>query len=240
MSEFDFAGTFDEDYLYFYEAMLTPERTAAEVEQIAELLGPRDHVLDCPCGHGRIANALAERGYGVTGIDQSELFLERARADAQARDVDVEYVHGDMRELPWRERFDGLVNWFTSFGYFDDETNRAVLRQFHGALRPGGRLVMETQNPVRLFRILLPSHHFERGEDLTVDIVRPDFETWRLRTDRIIVRDGKVRRTHFTVRIYSYPELRDELIRAGFTNVRPGVEPNLDNRLLVVADRPPA
>ena len=130
MSEFDFEGVFDEDYLYFYEEMLTPERTAAEVEQIVELLGPRDDVLDCPCGHGRIANALAERGYGVTGIDQSELFLERARADAQARGVDVEYVHGDMRELPWRERFDALVNWFTSFGYFDDDTNRAVLAQF--------------------------------------------------------------------------------------------------------------
>ena len=157
MSEFDFEGVFDEDYLYFYEEMLSPERTAAEVEQVAELLGPREHVLDCPCGHGRISNALAEHGYRVTGIDQSELFLDRARTDAEARGVDVEYVHGDMRELPWKDRFDGVLNWFTSFGYFDDETNRAVLRQFHDVLHPGGRLVMETQNPARLFRIFLPA-----------------------------------------------------------------------------------
>jgi hypothetical protein len=61
-----------------------------------------------------------------------------------------------------------------------------------------------------------------------------------VRTERIIVRDGTVRRTHFTIRIYSYPELRDELLRAGFTNVRPGIEPNLENRLVVVADRPAA
>ena len=147
MSEFDFEGVFDEDYLYFYEEMLTPERTAAEVEQVAELLGSREHVLDCPCGHGRIANALAERGYRVTGLDASELFLDRARADADARGVDVEYVHGDMRKLPWRETFDGLVNWFTSFGYFDDATNREMLVGFCDALRPGGRLVLETQNP---------------------------------------------------------------------------------------------
>lgn len=240
MNEFDCEGVFDEDYLYFYEQVLTPERTAAEIEQIAELLGPRDDILDYPCGHGRIANGLAERGYRITGIDQSEHFLEHARADATARGVDVEYVHGDMRELPWHGRFDGLVNWFTSFGYFDDDTNRAVLRQFHDAMRPGGRLVLETQNPARLLRGLMPSLHVERGDDLALDNVTLDFETWTTATERIIVRDGNVRRTHFTVRLYSYPELRDELRRAGFVDVRPGVEPNFENRLVVVADRPDA
>ena len=238
MSDFDFEGVFDEDYLYFYEEMLTPERTAAEVDQIAELLGPREHVLDCPCGHGRIANVLAERGYRVTGLDASELFLDRARADADARGVDVEYVHGDMRKLPWRETFDGLVNWFTSFGYFDDATNREMLVGFCDALRPGGRLVLETQNPARLFRILLPAVYVRRGDDLMVDIHDMDYETWRMRTERVLIRDGKIRRTHFVARFYSYPELRDELARSGFENVRPGVEPNLENRLVVVADRP--
>ena len=57
---------------------------------------------------------------------------------ARAQELDVEYVQGDMRKLPWRDRFDGLVNWFTSFGYFSDEQNKAVLRQFHDALRRAG------------------------------------------------------------------------------------------------------
>ena len=73
-----------------------------------------------------------------------------------------------------------------------------------------------------------------------LDIVDVDWETWRTQSERIIVRDGKVRRAHFTLRLYSYPELRDELVGAGFDNVRPGVEPNLENRLVVVADRPGA
>ena len=59
-----------------------------------------------------------------------------------------------------------------------------------------------------------------------------------MRTERVLIRDGKIRRTHFVARFYSYPELRDELARSGFENVRPGVEPNLENRLVVVADRP--
>ena len=63
-------------------------------------------VLDLACGHGRIANRLAERGARVTGLDRTPLFLEVARRDAADRRVEVEYVEGDMRELPWEERFD--------------------------------------------------------------------------------------------------------------------------------------
>jgi SAM-dependent methyltransferase len=238
MSDFDFEGVFDEDYLYFYETMLTPERTAADVDQIVDLLGQRDDVLDCPCGHGRISNGLAERGYRVVGVDRSELFLGHARADAEARGVNVEYVQGDMRELPWRERFDGLVNWFTSFGYFDDETNRDVARGFHDALQPGGRLVLETMNPVRLIKYFGPVHLFERGDDLMVDKVELDPVDSSIRTERIVVRDGRVRRTHFRVRLYVFIELRQLLESVGFENVHPGTEPSAENRLLVVADRP--
>ena len=119
MSEREFEGVFDEDYLYFYEQMLD-ERTPEDVETVVASLDlpPGSEILDCPCGHGRISNALAERGFRVTGVDATELFLEKARGDAAARGVEVEYVLGDMRELAWRDRFDGLVNWFTSFGYF--------------------------------------------------------------------------------------------------------------------------
>jgi SAM-dependent methyltransferase len=77
-------------------------------------------VLDLACGHGRIANRLAARGARVTGLDATPLFLDLARRDANARGVDVDYLEGDMRTLPWTGRFDRVVNWFTAFGYFDD------------------------------------------------------------------------------------------------------------------------
>lgn len=44
-----------------------------------------------------------------------------ARAGAATAAVDIEYVSGDMRELPaWTARFDRVVNWSTAFGYFED------------------------------------------------------------------------------------------------------------------------
>jgi 2-polyprenyl-3-methyl-5-hydroxy-6-metoxy-1,4-benzoquinol methylase len=238
MSEFEFEGVFDEDYLYFYETFLA-ERTPEEVERIVELfeLKPGAEILDCPCGHGRIANPLAERGYRVTGLDSTELFLERAREDASARGVEVEYVPGDMRELPWKDRFDGLLNWFTSFGYFSDEENKSVLRQFHDALKPGGRLVLETQNVTRIMLNPQPMHVVgERDGNVMIDRWEVDAENARFRTERLIVRDGQARKAHFTVRWFTVPELRKWLEEAGFENVHtPGLTP--DSRLVIVADR---
>ncbi len=103
-SEFPREEAFDEDYLYFYSDFLTPERTAAEVEVVWKLLElePGLELLDLACGHGRIANSLAERGARVTGLDATPLFLDLARRDAAERGVEVEYVEGDMRSLPWR------------------------------------------------------------------------------------------------------------------------------------------
>jgi SAM-dependent methyltransferase len=60
---FDFGEVFDEDYLHFYEPRLGAA-SEGEVETIWRVLElePGMAVLDLACGHGRIANRLAERG----------------------------------------------------------------------------------------------------------------------------------------------------------------------------------
>ena len=89
--------------------------------------------------------------------------LDRARSDAAAREVDVDYVEGDMRALPRPdERFDRVVNWFTSFGYFDDDENRQVFHEAHRVLRPSGRLLIENNNLVQLLPRWLPAVITER------------------------------------------------------------------------------
>ncbi|MGH2795293.1 MAG: SAM-dependent methyltransferase [Actinomycetota bacterium] len=217
---------FDEDYLYFYDEILSAERSDAETHAILDLGGlqPGMAVLDAPCGHGRLANRLAARGLSVTGLDSSALFLDVARKDVAELGVSVEYVQGDLREIPWEGRFDAVVNWFTSFGYFDDDTNRAVLAGFRKALKPGGRLLLETINRERVIKLqaALPPGRpatflAERGDDLMIDKVEFDPSTGCTVTERIIARGGKVRRVHFAVRTFTVPEIRDWVIGAGFT-----------------------
>jgi cyclopropane fatty-acyl-phospholipid synthase-like methyltransferase len=60
---FDFDEVFDADYLFFYEPLLA-DVNESDVDAIWRLLKlePDMEVLDLACGHGRIANRLAERG----------------------------------------------------------------------------------------------------------------------------------------------------------------------------------
>jgi SAM-dependent methyltransferase len=217
-SEFPREAAFDDDYLYFYAEFLTPERTAAEVELVWKLLElePGLELLDLACGHGRIANPLAERGVRVTGLDATPLFLDLARKDAAERRVEVEYVEGDMRSLPWTERFDRVLSWFTSYGYFSDEQNRQVLAGTYRALKPGGLLAIEMNNLVRLLQVYADETVTERGEDKMIDRHRFDIQTNRSFDERTIIRGGTRRTFEFSVRMFTPAELRDWLFGAGF------------------------
>ena len=234
--EFPREDAFDEDYLYFYEELLTPERTAAEVELVWKLLElePGVELLDLACGHGRIANPLAERGVRVTGLDATPLFLELARNDAADRGVEVEYIEGDMRSIPWVERFDRVLCWFTSFGYFSDDENRQVLAGAYSALRPDGSFLVEMNHRDNLLGRYAEETVSERGEDRMVDRHRFDVQTGRSYDQRTVVRGGKSRTFDFSVRMFSAAELQDWLRAAGFRDTRAFGE---DGELLTLEHR---
>ena len=241
--EFPREDAFDEDYLYFYEAFLTPERTAAEVEVVWKVLElePGLELLDLACGHGRIANSLAERGVRVTGLDATPLFLELARKDAAERGVEVEYVEGDMRSLPWSERFDRVLCWFTSFGYFSDDENRQVLAEVYRALRPSGLFAVEMNHKDNLLGRWEPESVTERGEDRMIDRRGFDAQTGRSRDERTIVRGDKTRTFRFSVRMFGAAELQDWLRAAGFHDTsaygEDGEPLTLEHRRMTVVGR---
>ncbi|MEV4807902.1 methyltransferase domain-containing protein [Nonomuraea sp. NPDC049421] len=235
---FDAEGLFDDDYLYFFAEQLDA-RADADAGLIWRLLDLRPglEVLDLACGHGRIAGRLARRGCRVTGLDSSPVFLERARAGGGA-----DYVHGDMRRLPWTGRFDRIVCWSTAFGYFSDSDNQRVLARAAAALKPGGRIAIDLNNYAAVVRGYQASTVVERDGDLVVERHRLDLETGRNLVERTIVRDGRVRTVPYFVRLFTFPELRHLMLAAGFTSVHAfgaeGGPLTIDSRrMIVVAGR---
>jgi SAM-dependent methyltransferase len=237
------AELFDEDYLYFYETFLTPEGDDRDAALIAQLVGPIDGlaVLDAPCGHGRMSRRLAAAGARVTGIDRSEVFLERARADASAERLAITYQPGDLRSLPVQDGcFDVALNWYTSFGYFDDDGNARALGELHRALRPGGRLCLEVMNPAAVIRSVsarsgtLPSVTWQ-GEDHMIDETSIDLERGLAQTRHSITRHGRTRTLRYSLRFMFPTELRALLHQVGFGGVRMVSESG--GRLLITSQR---
>jgi SAM-dependent methyltransferase len=222
MELFDPAATFNDDYLWFYEPLMSAEWNRQEATEIITALGlePPASILDAPCGHGRIANALASDGFSVTGIDATPLFLDRARSDARTLGVEVDYALGDLRALPVSGPYDAAVCWFTSFGYFDDVDNRRTLEEFARVLRPGAKLLIETLHHdgfVRGFTSAPAATVTERGDDTMIDVSSFDPIRGRIETDRTLQRDGRTRRSHHSVRVPTVPEFDDWLAGAGYS-----------------------
>lgn len=178
-------------------------------------------VLDVPCGYGRHAILLARRGYRVTGVDISTKLLARARQRAAKESLKIDFRRGDMRRLPYRGRFDVVLNLFTSFGYFGDREDRQVLKGFYRALRPGGWLVVHVANRDFVVRNYKPLGHVSLpgGTHLT-EKRRLDLMTSVMRGEWI-VRRGKQRFRGVTeIRLYSPHELAQMLRDVGFGNVQ--------------------
>ena len=240
---------FDEVYFQIYGPMLSDERTAREVEGIIKLLDlPQgSRILDLACGHGRHAVPLAERGYQITGQDLSEVFLDLARADARARGVTVRWVHGDMREIPFVDEFDAVINIFTAFGYFESDTqDKLVLHQVHKALRPGGHFLLDLMHRDALVRRFQPFDVSRRDDGLVVTEERHFDQLVGRATVRVTLfyPDGRRTELGHVVRSYTLTELAAMLGRSALEvqatyGGLDGSPLTLDSRRLVVIAQKP-
>jgi ubiquinone/menaquinone biosynthesis C-methylase UbiE len=104
------------------------------------------HILDLACGTGRHAVKLAKQEFAITGLDFNKEFLKLARQASKKSEVQLKLVQGDMRSLPFRNKFDGVICMYTSFGYFNDNGNLQTLKSISYSLKQDGYLLLDLPN----------------------------------------------------------------------------------------------
>lgn len=104
-------------------------------------------ILDLGCGRGRHAMILNQKGYRVKGIDLSKQAIRAARNKAENLGLkEISFEVRDMRD-PLPEKFDAIVNLFTTFGYFHtDKENARVFDSVVHMLKPNGIFVLDYLN----------------------------------------------------------------------------------------------
>lgn len=119
-------------------------------------------VLDVACGKGRHSKTLARLGFDVTGIDLSCNSINEAKKSACGN---LHFQVWDMRNVFQAQSFDLVVNLFSSFGYFDKETDDlAAVKAMYENLNTGGILIVDYLNSEWAVKNMKQREIVPRGE----------------------------------------------------------------------------
>ena len=115
-------------------------------------------ILDLGCGPGFYTARLARLGHICVGIDYSPASIEYARADATDSGLSCEYQLRDIRSAHFTSAFDLVLLISGELNTFQPSEAQVILDAANGALRPGGRLVVEV-HPESFVRTLGAGGH---------------------------------------------------------------------------------
>lgn len=108
-------------------------------------------ILDAGCGTGNFSLTLASRGAEMVGVDRSAPMLSRARGKSREGPGTVEWVRGDLAQLPFpAHSFDGVIS-IVALDFMS--CREAVIRELGRVLKPGGFLVLAVLNRYSLWTL---------------------------------------------------------------------------------------
>lgn len=203
-------------------------------------LDSKSSVMDLACGKGRHALALKEFYDNVIGTDISENSIIEARKKAVPG---LKFYTHDMRMPFYSNYFDLITNLFTSYGYFEkDSDNFRAIRNVGISLKKGGIFVLDFLNAKKVVANLV-QEEVKTVEKTTFNISRV-FEDGFIKKDIRFTDKGED--FHFTERVQGimmedfkkyFTSANLEILETfGSYNLEPFSEKDSD-RLIIIAKK---
>jgi SAM-dependent methyltransferase len=221
--------------LDLWRKAISPKQTTREADFLVKALQCDEgaHLLDVPCGNGRLSLELASRGCRVTGVDISDEFIAEARASgsalssiqqnpkATAGGVDsnapVEFLLGNMRNIEGEAIYDGAYCFGNSFGFLEYSDMESFIGGVARALKPGARFVIETGMAAESILQKFEEQTSHQIDDIRLTIKeRYLAEESCIDTEYVFERNGTTETRKAKHWIYTAAEIRRMLERAGF------------------------
>ena len=129
--------------------------------------GVKDGILlDLGCGTGSVTELLAESGFDMIGIDNSEEMLEIAMEKREESGHDILYLLQDMREFELYGTVKGVVSICDSMNYIlDDEDLLDVFKLVHNYLDNEGIFIFDMNTMYKYEQILADNTFAEDREE---------------------------------------------------------------------------
>ncbi len=233
---------FTEDYIHIYKHRSQTEAMVT-IDQLLNFLNLAEDslCLDLCCGFGRHLSYLLNRGVNTYGLDLSYPLLEHA---VEMKKLSGRVILGDMRYLPFRQSFDFIFSFFSSFGYFHQNSeNLGVLQEIHRVLKPNGRFVIDYLNAEHV-RDNLRENDLQRYDDFTVKQTRWINSDLNTVEKKLVIEDIKGERSYFeSVKLYDLADFKQlcsaanlKIIHA-FGDVIGTPFEHTSNRLIMVGEK---
>jgi len=218
-------GFFDRDYLDNFEPLVDEESTKMQVEFIIKALEipPGSKILDLAGGMGRHSIELALKGFQCVLLDINTAFLNKARELAKQKDVNIEIINRDMREIDYCESFDGVISMSTSFGYFsNDEDHFRVINSVFKSLRRGGKFLLDLDNRERIIKFFKKYEWFKVKDTFVLRNAELDLYENRIKENivRICLDKRNVKEHFITIRMFTLNEIKTMVERGGFNIIQ--------------------
>jgi SAM-dependent methyltransferase len=237
----DFYGDLGHDYEWLFPDETVGRQGAfgatspgsqALLDAAVKTLRPGDPVLDCACGIGSDAMALARKGLVVTATDGSEAMVAETRRRSEQYGIALIVSRSRWQDLPKRVPgpFELVLCLGNSLVHTETKTNRiAALEGMRKVLSPTGTLIVDSRNWELLYRSqprIVPARQVIerkglRCNSLYIWTIPDDFESPCTAEIVLLFEDGQGRtsyRRHVINFVpFRHDDLADALRAAGFT-----------------------
>lgn len=211
------------DFAYIYDALtydVDYDKFLQFIKKIFKLnnLNP-ELVLELACGTGNFTKKLADEGYDVIALDNSEQMLDVAREKCE----NVLFLNQDMTEFELYGTVDAIICVLDGVNYITDKRKlQKMFKLCHNYLNYDGLLIFDINSEYKLKNII--------GNNTFVSDTDEIFYTWEnelsgdkvnfyltffVKEDENYIRFDEVH----TERIYKESELCDMLKKANFENI---------------------
>ena len=188
-------------------------------------VGAGTEIADFGCAAGLYANALAENGARVTGIDFSENSLNYARQAAADKGLNVNYVQTDYLEFETDDKFDLIIMIMCDFCALSPGQRAKMLSKFKTMLKSGGAVLLDVYS-LNAFNQKTESTTYEKNQlngfwspDSYYGFVNTfKYETEKVMLDKYtIIEAGRTRTVYNWLQHFNPEDLKSEFGESGFT-----------------------